>query len=1025
MGQRVPSGEEGPFAPGRLPLPRDAFARQVRDALVHLHDLLRLQTSPLARQVPPDRRAEGPDAPSGVGAPGTSSAGKALQRRLLSALAALRPERDAARSAAGAASRSGSPARPVPSGGAATGATSAAVGIGRGHQLLTLRYVDGLSIEDVCARFAISQSQYFREHRRGLDALVSLLWEQWEPRGRSGGAPSAVPPPPPQPPETAGAGGWRAGALPAPLDRFVGRDAAVAALERLLERSRLVTLTGPGGIGKTRLALEVANRVRRRFRAGGAFVPLDALTDSRLVADAVATALGAPQEGGRPALERLTAFVRDRQLLVLLDNFEHVLGAASLVTELLRACPHVTALVTSRAALRLTGEQEFAVPPLTLPGPADPSPTDPDHPRSQERGAQSEAVALFVERARAVAADFALTDEHAPAVAAICRRLDGLPLAIELAAAQTRLLPPRALVARLDGPSGDTALRLLAGGPRDAAARQRTLRDTIAWSYDLLPPAPQTVFRRLGVFAGGCTLEAAEAVAAGTDPGLDAPTVLAAVGALVSSSLVRRDELPDGGVRLVLLRTIREFALEALASCGEAPATGGAHAAYVLALAEQAAPHVQGAAQSLWVRRLETEHDNARAALRWLADAGEAERGLRLGNALLWFWFNRGHWREGHAWLERFLEAADDRPPGGAPGASGAPGETGAGDAGAQLLRQRARALFGAGWLAAWPGDHAVARARYAACLAAAARAGDRQTMGWARYGLGTLAAFDGAYAAAGTAYRASLALFRETDDRWGTNLALCWLGNAAGVQGHDRTARGYYEAALQEARQTGNRIGVARGLLGLGDLAWHAGQYARSRRLLEESLAIRHEVGDRQATAWVLTRLGRTCRDLGDLAAARAWLEQGLALIRELEGGQASAAHAHQLYLLGDVARRRGEGQRAAALYAGGLELYGQLGDPLGTALCLVGLAALAVEATPPQAGRAARLSAVAAVLQGTPAAGKQHAPRDVRAEYVRAAGAVRAALDGDACAQTWVRESRALAPAQAMRWAMEQCRP
>ena len=493
--------------------------------------------------------------------------------------------------------------------------------------------------------------------------------------------------------------------------------------------------------------------------------------------------------------------------------------------------------------------------------------------------------------------------------------------------------------------------------------------------------------------------------------------MLSALRSLVASSLVRRDELPDGEVRLVLLRTIREFALEALAAGGEALATRRAHAAYVLALAEQAAPHVQGAAQALWLRRLETEHDNLRAALRWLADAGEAERGLRVSNALLWFWFNRGHWREGRAWLERFLEAAEDRPRGDAPGAAAGT----AGDAGAQPLRQRARALFGAGWLAAWPDGHSIARERYAASLAAAARAGDRQTVGWARYGLGTLAAFAGAYAAAATEYRASLALFREADDRWGTNFVLCWLGSDAGDQGHDRAAGAYYEDALAEARRAGNRIGVARGLLGLGKLAWHAGRYAEARRLLEESLAIRHEVGDRQATALVLKGLGRTCRDLGELAAAWAWLEQGLELTRELEGGQASANQAELLHLLGDVARRRGEGQRAAARYAGGLELFGRLGDALGTALCLVGLAALAVEAAPPQAERAARLAAVAAVLQGAPAAGKQHAPRELRAEYDRAAGAVRAALAGDARAQTALREARALAPAQAMRWAVE----
>ena len=555
------------------------------------------------------------------------------------------------------------------------------------------------------------------------------------------------------------------------------------------------------------------------------------------------------------------------------------------MTALLRACPHVTALVTSRAPLRLTGEQEFAVPPLTLPAPG-PHP-DPAHPLSWERGAQSEAVALFVERARGVAADFALTDEHAPAVAALCRRLDGLPLAIELAAAHTRLLPPRALLARLEGPSGDTALGLLADGPRDAAARQRTLRDTIAWSYDLLPPAPQAVFRRLGVFAGGCTLEAAEAVAAGADrgadPGLD---VLSAVRSLVASSLVRREELPDGEVRLVLLRTIREFALEALAvvrrgarhpagprrvgagagGAGGAARAGGGAGPLAPAPGDRARQPARRAAVARRRRGGGARAAREQRAPLVLVQPRPLARRARVARAL-----PRG--RRGPATRRRAGAAAGT-----------------VGDAGAQLLRQRARALFGAGWLAAWPGDHAVARERYEASLAAAARAGDRQTVGWARYGLGTLAAFAGAYAAAATEYRASLALFREAGDRWGTNLVLCWLGSDAGHQGHDRAAGEYYEDALAEARRAGNRIGVARGLLGLGNLAWHAGRYAEARRLLEESLAIRHEVGDRQATALVLKGLGRTCRDLGELAAAWAWLEQGLELTRELEGGQASA---------------------------------------------------------------------------------------------------------------------------------------
>ena len=388
------------------------------------------------------------------------------------------------------------------------------------------------------------------------------------------------------------------------------------------------------------------------------------------------------------------------------------------------------------------------------------------------------------------------------------------------------------------------------------------------------------MFRRLGVFAGGCTLEAAEAVAAGADrgadPGLD---VLSAVRSLVASSLVRREELPDGEVRLVLLRTIREFALEALAACGEAPATRRAHAAWVLALAEQAAPHVQGAAQALWLRRLETEHDNLRAALRWLADAGEAERGLRVGNALLWFWFNRGHWQEGRAWLERFLEAADDRPRGTRRGRPAIPSRqasccvSGRGRCSAPGGSPRGRGTT----RSPASGTRRVSRRRPARAIAR--RWGGRGTA-WGRSRPST------ARTPAATEYRASLALFREAGDRWGTNLVLCWLGSDAGHQGHDRAAGGYYEDALAEARRAGNRIGVARGLLGLGDLAWHAGQYAEARRLLEESLAIRHEVGDRQATALVLMGLGRTCRDLGDLAAARAWLEQGLELTRELEGG-------------------------------------------------------------------------------------------------------------------------------------------
>ncbi len=444
--------------------------------------------------------------------------------------------------------------------------------------------------------------------------------------------------------------------LPASLTPLIGRKQEMATLRQLLRHPdvRLVTISGPGGVGKTSLALQVAHEWRDAPSAGSGqdfadgifFISLAPISDPTLVIPTIAHALGLAESPNRLLFDNLKDFLHNQQMLLLLDNFEQIVSAAPLLTELLSACARLRMLVTSREALRLRGEHEFPLAPLELSNPAQ----MPDQP-SVEMLLQYPSIALFVERAQASQPDFRLTVDNAAAVAEVCARLDGLPLAIELAAARIKLLPPRAMLARLQG----SPLDLLTGGARDVPARQQTLRGTVQWSYDLLNADEQRTFRWLSVFAGGSTLAAASSVSR-DQPSTD---VLDNITSLINKSLVRQTE-SDGEPRLGMLETICEFGREQLAQENELEAVQQAHAAYYLSLAEETEPHLTGREQKAWLSRLGREQDNLRAALRWGFESHEAEFILRLVSALWQYWFLRGQWSEGRRWLEEALSMASN-----------------------------------------------------------------------------------------------------------------------------------------------------------------------------------------------------------------------------------------------------------------------------------------------------------------------------------------------------------------------------
>jgi predicted ATPase/transcriptional regulator with XRE-family HTH domain len=635
--------------------------------------------------------------------------------------------------------------------------------------------------------------------------------------------------------------------VPEPITSLIDREDEVRAIAAYLQPGsgyRLVTLTGPGGVGKTRLATHVATNVQGTFADGVAFVPLAGLTDPHQVLGAMATALGIRELPDRAPLDLLSRQLQERQVLVVMDNFEHLLAAAPGVAGLLATCRELTVLATSRAPLHVSGEHEYAVRPLSLPDPAGTySPTE---------ITQFPAVTLFVRQARAVQPQFAVVEANSAAVAAICSRVDGLPLALELAAVRMKTLAPRELESLLGNRLG-----ILTGGARDHPERHRTVRNTIGWSHDLMPPDEQAAFRQFAVFVSGATVESAAAVISGGD------TLLALdhLTALIDQSLIQRFEATNGQPRFAMLETIREYALEQLAASDEESRARDLHAAYFLQLAEQGETGLTGPDQAAWMARLEMEYGNLRAALGWSIEQANAAASQRFGSALWRFWSASGRLNEGRDWLDRALALdPDDR------------------------SAVCAQALLRRGNIAVDLADYLSARNFYEESLAIRRELEDEVNACRALDGLGLVRWRQGEYAAARVAHESTLRVWQELGWKREVALALQNLGRVALAEGEYVGARRSFDGSLAIRRELGDVGGAAYVSCWRGRLDRLEGNTEDARRWLDRALAGFHEVSDQLGIAETVNELGCLAHDVGDdytalvhhLAAMREWEEAG-----------------------------------------------------------------------------------------------------------------------------------------------------
>ena len=760
--------------------------------------------------------------------------------------------------------------------------------------------------------------------------------------------------------------------VPNPLTQLIGREQDVATVCTLLQQPHvgLLTLVGPGGVGKTRLSLQVASRLRTLFTDGVCFVSLASIHQPDLVLPTIATELGIQESGTLPLFEQVQVALQNKHLLLVLDNFEQVVAAGAVVESLLVTCSRLKIMVTSRAVLHMQAEQEFPVPPLHIP--------DLRQPLDLELLTQNAAVALFLQRACTVLPTFQLTPDNAADIARICVRLDGLPLALELAAARVKLLPPAALLARL-------SLHLLSGSGQGRPERQQTLRRTLEWSYNLLEHEEKRLFRLLSVFPDSCTLEAIEAVEAlrSAENETGESFILDGVASLLDKSILQPLPWTGDEARFRLLETVREYGRECLRENNEAESIQQAHAIYFLKFVEEADTYLRGPEQHVWLARLVREQENVRAALEWLL-AHETQLALRCCGAMWWFRHLNGSWYEGRRWLQAALERGRKEPPSAA----------------------LARALCAAGDLAYYQDDYTAAAPLLEESIIISRSLGLHRELASALGALGVLMHMQGKREAAYHLLQESEALCRSLSDTWELAYLLRKLASLASRRGDLTSAAAYVQEGLTLAQRLEDRSLIATTLCSFGTITALQGDLAQAVVYVQEGLALARKLGDKGLIALAVQNLGYYAALQGDLAQAEAYAQEGLSLAREL-GDRMSLILA--LHSLGYRSTVKGDLTQAAAYFQEGFSLAEEIGDETLVGLHLVGMGELAVAEGRPE--RAARLFGAAETRFDS----KLKMNTIERADYERAIERVRLLLGEEGFKGAWA-EGRSMTPQQAL---------